>query len=197
MWDDVEPAEPGRDPGLGERLATRLAALRAGRGWSMEELADRSGVSRSTLSRIERGETQPTAAVLNQICAAHGLTLSRLFSDVETAPPGVVRAGEQPVWTDPASGFRRRSVSPPHPGLRAEIVTGQLPPGAVIDYDRPPVTGLEQHVWVHDGRLALTVAEVEHLLGPGDCLRFRLTGATRFRCPGPQDVRYALVVVMP
>lgn len=193
-----ETMEAVRDGGLGDRLAAHLAELRTARGWSMDELAERSHVSRSTLSRIERGETQPTAAVLNQICAAHGLTLSRLFSDVEGAqPPGLVRAADQREWTDPGTGFRRRSVSPPHPDLHAEIVAGELPPGAVIEYDRPPVPGMEQHVWVSAGRLALTVGGVEHLLDTGDCLRFRLTGPARFAAPGPDAARYTLVVVLP
>jgi transcriptional regulator with XRE-family HTH domain len=163
----------------------------------MDDLSGRSGVSRSTLSRIERGEVHPTATVLNQVCSAYGLTLSRLFSEVEDGPPGLVRVAEQPVWTDPASGFVRRSVSPPHPGLRAEVVAGELPPGAVIDYDRPPVHGLEQHVWVQEGTLALTTDGAEHLLGPGDCLRFRVTGPTRFRSPGAGAVRYLVVAVLP
>jgi transcriptional regulator with XRE-family HTH domain len=152
-------------------------------------------VSRSTLSRIERGETRPTATVLNQMCSAYGLTLSRLISDVEGTGSGLIRAADQPVWTDPGSGFERRSVSPPHPGLRAELVAGRLPTGAVIGYDQSPVAGLEQHLWLQQGRLALTVDDVEHVLEPGDCLRFRVHGPTRLQALGDGDAIYLLVVV--
>ncbi|KFG72513.1 helix-turn-helix domain-containing protein [Streptomyces mutabilis] len=179
------------------RLAARLAELRTEHGWSLEELAERSGVSRSTLSRAERAETSPTAAVLNRLCAVYGRTMSRLLGEVEAEPALLVRAAEQPVWEDGAAGFVRRSVSPPHPGLRGELVEGRLAAGADIAYDRPPVPGLEQHVWALEGALRIATQGVEHRLGAGDCLRMRVWGPTRFRCTGPGDVRYALAAVLP
>ncbi|MFD1658291.1 helix-turn-helix domain-containing protein [Streptomyces caeni] len=200
------PGGPGGGPGgsggdvpdpVDVRLAARLAELRAERGWSLGELAERSGVSRSTLSRAERAETSPTAAVLNRLCGVYGRTMSRLLGEVEGEPAPLMRSADQTVWEDPASGFVRRSVSPPHPGLRGELVEGRLAPGADIAYDRPPVDGLEQHIWVLDGALKVTAQEVEHRLVAGDCLRLRVWGPTRFHCPGPDDVRYALVVVLP
>ncbi|MEU5000015.1 XRE family transcriptional regulator [Streptomyces sp. NPDC021622] len=178
-----------------ERLAARLAELRAQHGWSLGELADRSGVSRSTLSRAERAEISPTASLLNRLCAVYGRTMSQLLSEVEAEPAQLVRAAEQSVWTDGASGFVRRSVSPPHTGLRGELVEGRLEPGADVAYDRPPVPGIEQHIWVLDGALEITVQGEEHHLQASDCLRFRLWGPTRFRCQGRKAVRYALVVV--
>ncbi|MCI3934202.1 helix-turn-helix domain-containing protein [Streptomyces sp. AN091965] len=179
------------------RLAARLAELRADHGWSLGELADRSGVSRSTLSRAERAEISPTAALLNRLCAVYGRTMSQLLSEVEAAPAQLVRAADQAVWTDTASGFTRRSVSPPQTGLRGEVVDATLAPGADLSYDRPPVPGLEQHLWVLEGGLAVTVREVTHALAAGDCLRFRVWGGTRFRCLGERPVRYALLVVAP
>ncbi|MFE0803641.1 helix-turn-helix domain-containing protein [Streptomyces sp. NPDC058812] len=179
------------------RLAARLAELRAERGWSLGELAERSGVSRSTLSRAERAEISPTASLLNRLCAVYGRTMSRLLSEVEAEPALLVRAGEQPVWEDRSAGFVRRSVSPPHAGLRGELVEGRLAAGADLAYDRPPVPGLEQHIWVLEGALEVTAQDVEHHLGTGDCLRMRVWGPTRFWCAGPEDVRYALVVVLP
>ncbi len=179
------------------RLGARLAELRAERGWSLGELAGRSGVSRSTLSRAERAEISPTAALLNRLCAVYGRTMSQLLAEVEAEPVTVVRAAGQPMWEDRASGFVRRSVSPPHTGLRGELVEGRLAAGADIAYDRPPVPGLEQHIWVLEGTLRFTAQDVEHRLDAGDCLRLRVWGPTRFRCPGPDAARYALVVVLP
>ncbi|MFF5533153.1 helix-turn-helix domain-containing protein [Streptomyces cinerochromogenes] len=178
-------------------IGARLAELRAQHGWSLGELAQRSGVSRSTLSRAERAETSPTAALLNRLCHVYGRTMSQLLSEVEAAPAPLVRAAEQRVWEDRASGFVRRSVSPPHTGLRGELVEGRLTPGADIGYDRPPVPGLEQHLWLLAGALEVTVGEQVHRLDGGDCLRMRVTGATRFRCPGPDEARYVLAVVRP
>lgn len=93
------------------RLAQRLADLRQRQGWSLEALAQRTGLSRATLSRVERAETSPTASLLNRLCAAYGLTMSRLLSEIEDEPPELLRPLQQPVWVDRASGFHRRSVS--------------------------------------------------------------------------------------
>ncbi|GGV08074.1 DNA-binding protein [Streptomyces filipinensis] len=182
---------------LDTRLGSRLAALRTQHGWSLGELADRSGVSRSTLSRAERAEISPTAAVLNRLCHVYGRTMSQLLSEVEAAPAPLVRAAGQRIWRDPGSGFVRRSVSPPHAGLRGELVEGRLAPGACIAYDRPPVAGLEQHLWVLDGALEVTVGEQAHDLDTGDCLRMRVFGPTRFRCRADVEARYVLAVVRP
>ncbi|RSM97053.1 transcriptional regulator [Nonomuraea sp. WAC 01424] len=193
MWDML----PDVGHNLDERLAGRLAELRIERDWSLDELGRRAGVSRSTLSRLERGEISPTAALLNKLCAVYGRTMSRLLAEVESEPAQVVRAGAQAVWRDESSGFERRSVSPPHPGLRGEVVEGRLRPGADIAYDQPPVPGLEQHIWVMEGVVEVTADGRVHRLEAGDCLRFRLWGSSRFRCPGPSPVRYALLVVLP
>jgi transcriptional regulator with XRE-family HTH domain len=179
------------------RLAGRLAELRGQRGWSLEELARHTGVSRSTLSRLERAEISPTAALLGKLCAAYERTMSRLLAEVESEPPQLVRADRQAVWRDDTSGFTRRSVSPPHSGLRGEVVEGVLRPGADISYDEPPVPGLEQHIWVLEGVLEITAGGAAYQLEAGDCLRFRLWHASRFRCPGPGPVRYALMIVLP
>ncbi|MFD0732082.1 helix-turn-helix domain-containing protein [Planotetraspora mira] len=196
MRDEVAPRSAGDDQ-VEARLAGRLARLREERGWSLDELAQRTGVSRSTLSRLERTEISPTAALLNRLCAAYGRTMSQLLAEVEEEPPQLVRAGQQMVWRDENSGFTRRSVSPPHPGLRGELVEGLLRPGADISYEVPPVPGLEQHIWVLEGVLEVTAGGGVHEIRAGDCLRFRLWDRSRFRCPGPDPVRYALMIVLP
>ncbi|MFG3661662.1 helix-turn-helix domain-containing protein [Streptomyces sp. NPDC047706] len=203
MRNEVSGAPPdgashdGAAQDVDTRLGARLAQLRAEGGWTLGELAERSGVSRSTLSRAERAEISPTAAMLNRLCAVFGRTMSQLLSEVEGESALLVRAADQQVWADRAAGFVRRSVSPPHAGLRGELVEGRLAVGADIAYDRPPVPGLEQHVWVLEGTLSVTVRDVEHRLAAGDCLRLRVWGATRFWCAGDEDVRYVLAVVLP
>ncbi|MGE0226499.1 MAG: helix-turn-helix domain-containing protein [Acetobacteraceae bacterium] len=197
-----QDARPAADSGIESasvdaRLAARLAALRQGCGWSLDVLAERSGISRATLSRIERGETSPTAALLGRLCAVYGHTMSRLLAEVEPDPPSLVPHQAQMVWSDPETGFCRRIVSPPARGYRAELLAGELPPGADIAYDAPPVAGLEQHVWMLAGRLDLTVDGRTHRLATGDCLRFRLFGPSRFACPGPGPARYVIAVVQP
>ncbi|MEU3885385.1 XRE family transcriptional regulator [Streptomyces sp. NPDC029041] len=196
MRRDPDVRDDETDP-VDARLGARLAELRAEHGWSLGELAQRSGVSRSTLSRAERAETSPTAALLNRLCAVYGRTMSQLLSEVEAEPESVVRSAAQPVWHDRASGFVRRSVSPPHTALRGELIEARLSPGADIAYDRPPLSGLEQHIWILEGALDVTAEDTEHHLATGDCLRMRVWGPTRFRCAAAEGVRYLLAVVRP
>src|SRR5689334_19349000 len=127
---------------IDQRIALRLKTLRAERGWSLDELASRSGVSRATLSRLENAEVSPTASVLGKLCAAHGLTLSRLMHMVEGEFAPVVRRDAQPLWIDPASGYVRRSVSPPAQTLAGEALECELGAATCIDYDNPPRPGL-------------------------------------------------------
>ncbi|MFV9667716.1 helix-turn-helix domain-containing protein [Pantoea sp. KXB25] len=180
-----------------QRLAVRLSELRLQRGWSLDELSVATGISRASLSRIERSETSPTAALLNRLCAAYGLTMSRLLSEVEEESTLLVRAEQQPVWQDAASGFVRRDVSPPALYFRCELVEGKLRPGARIDYDTPPVQGLEQHIWLREGGLTISMGLQQWTLQPGDCLRFHLTGKSAFEAHLTDGARYLLVVARP
>ncbi|MGE3889964.1 MAG: helix-turn-helix domain-containing protein [Vicinamibacterales bacterium] len=180
-----------------QRIARRLARLRAERGWTLDELAELSGVSRATLSRLERSELSPTAAMLGRLCAVHGWTLARLVADAESTPPRVVRALDQSQWTDPESGSRRRAVSPPAPGLRGELVEVRIPAGATMSYEEPPLAGLEHHLWLLEGALTLEIAGAAFPLQAGDCICYGLTGPTRVRSTGVHEARYVTAVVRP
>jgi transcriptional regulator with XRE-family HTH domain len=139
-------ATPDEPDALDSRLAQRLAALRTERNWSLDELAQATGISRATLSRLERGETSPTASLLGKLCSAYGLTMSRLLAELEQQGAKLIPLKSQQVWVDPETGFRRRLVSPPSRDFRMEMLEGSLPPGAVITYDEAPVRGMEQHM---------------------------------------------------
>jgi transcriptional regulator with XRE-family HTH domain len=179
---------------IDQRIAQRLKSLRAERGWSLDELAGRSDVSRATLSRLENAEVSPTATVLGKLAAAHGLTISRLMHLVEDDFAPLVPRDAQPVWRDPATGFKRRSVSPPARTLAAEVLECTLEPGTRITYDEPPRRGLEHHLLLTEGRLDITVDGRAHALRPGDCLRYQLFGASTFATPPDAGAKYILVV---
>src|SRR5262245_64677889 len=116
------------------RIAQRLKDLRQQRGWSLDELAGRSGVSRATLSRLENSAISPTTGMLSKLCAAYGMTMSRLMHMAEGDFPAVIRRASQGLWTDPALGFKRRAVSPPAHTLAGEVIQGELGPGTRIAY---------------------------------------------------------------
>lgn len=179
------------------RIAQQLARLRADRGWSLEALAERTGISRATLSRLERAELSPTAAMLGKLCSVYGWTLSRLMAEAETRQPNLVAAAAQTEWKDPESGYRRRVISPPTPGLRGELVEVRMPAGAIVSFDASPIPGLEHHLWMIEGAITLDVEGSSFTLHAGDCLRYVLNGPSRFQNPGKREARYIVAMVHP
>ncbi|MCF3932657.1 helix-turn-helix domain-containing protein [Acuticoccus sp. M5D2P5] len=177
------------------RIAARLKALRQERGWSLDNLAALSGVSRATLSRLENGDVSPTASALAKLCLAYGLTMSRLMTMMEDDFVPLLHRDAQPVWHDPEIGFERRSVSPPSRALSAEMVEVRLHPGTLIDYDGAPRPGLEHHLYLIEGRLSVTLDTVSHHLVAGDCLRYQLFGKSRFETAPETAAHYILVMV--
>ena len=117
---------------LNARIADRVRELRAARGLSLDALATRSGVSRSMISVIERGESSPTAVVLEKLSVGLGVPLASLFdapADDDALPAGpVARRADQPEWRDPASGYLRRNVSPAGVGAALPDRRGRVSP---------------------------------------------------------------------
>src|SRR5579875_2123730 len=92
-------------------LALRLKTLRTERGYSLQDLADRSGLSRATLSRIENNEVSPTAETLGALATAFGITISRILAPIERPFQALIPRDEQTAWHDPRGGFTRTIVS--------------------------------------------------------------------------------------
>ncbi|MBL8906731.1 MAG: helix-turn-helix transcriptional regulator [Rhizobiales bacterium] len=183
------------DRSIDHLIAQRLKALRNERGWSLDELASRSGVSRATLSRLENSDVSPTASVLGKLAAAFGMTISRLMQLVEERFAPLIPRERQLLWSDPAIGFRRRSVSPPAQSLAGEVLECEIDPDTRIDYDATPREGLEHHLFLVDGRLEVTVGGNTHHLNSGDCLRYQLAGASRFSTPSDCGAHYFIFLV--
>jgi len=176
-----------------ERLAERLKALRGEKGLSLQDLAARSGISRATLSRIENGEVSPTAETLGALAAAYAMTISRLLAPAERPFAPLVAREQQSAWHDPRHGFARHIVSPPSGALSVEVIRGEIAPHQSIGYDKPPIVGQEHHLVMLSGALTVTVEGATHRLKPGDCLRYRLFGSTRFET-GRSAASYLIVL---
>lgn len=184
------------DQTIDHELGNRIKALRTKAGLTLDQLAERSGVSRAMLSRVERGESSPTAQLLNRVCAGLGVTLSALFATAtETASP-LRRRNEQTPWQDPESGYVRRVVSPAHTGGRVEIVEVSFPAKAAVAFG-PHLAGVGQHVWILEGAMEMTVGPDVHELQAGDCLFMTIDQPIAFRNPHDRPARYAVVLSHP
>ncbi|OJY37201.1 MAG: hypothetical protein BGP06_00160 [Rhizobiales bacterium 65-9] len=179
-------------PTLNRRIAERVRSRRLEREMTLDGLAAETGVSRAMISKIERGEANPTAPVLAKLANGLGLNFSAMFeSDVATAP--LSRRGEQAVWRDPETGYVRRNVSPRGFGAPMELVEVELPPGARVLFEQGYPTPLARFVWLLEGSLVVSVQDERHALTVGDCLHMRLDAPLAFHNPGASPARYALV----
>jgi len=175
------------------RLGARIRDLRAERGLTLDGLADAAGVSRAMLSRIERGESSPTAQLLNRVCDGLGTTLSALFAEPKPVPSPLSRHRDQQTWRDPATRYLRRSVSPSGTGSPVDIVEIEFPAGARVAFDRQCSNNGDQQVWVLDGALQMHVGDAQFRLEAGDCLAMRFDQPIVFHNPTKRAVRYAVV----
>ena len=182
------------DDGLGTSLATTLRAARGERDLSVSALAERSGVSRAMIGKIERGEAQPTAVLLGRLSGALGLTLSELVTRAEGGDRRLVRAADQPTWTDPRTGYRRRAVSPSGGGP-LELVEVEFPPGARVAFPADTYSFAHHQIWVLDGHLRFHEGGQVHELAEGDCLRLGSPAPCIYQNPTDRPCRYLVALV--
>ncbi|GLU35046.1 XRE family transcriptional regulator [Trinickia caryophylli] len=179
-------------------IARRIRELRDAKGWSLEALAERSKVSRSNISLIERGQSSPTAVVLDRLATALGVSLASLFEQPEsttTAEPSPRASfSEQSLWTDPESGYIRRNLSP-HVPSPLQLVEVRFPPGRQVAYE----TGLRdadihQQIWIIEGRMQVTAGNDRWDLETGDCLAMKLDCPIVYRNCSRKPARYLVAL---
>jgi transcriptional regulator with XRE-family HTH domain len=189
---------------LAGRLATRVRAERDRRRWTLARLAGESGVSRAMISRIENGESSPTAVVLGKLSAAFQLSVSELLAlaeqtstrDADGEPDGeagLTRHAEAAEWTDPETGYRRRQIT--GAAFPAEVAEIRLPAGARVAYPAAAFAFIRQVIWVLDGRLTFHEGAVVHELGAGDTLELGDPSPCVFHNAGDAECRYAVIVM--
>ena len=151
------------------------------------------------ISLIERGESSPTAVVLERLAASLGLTLASLFdfpvADAKASRGPVARCDDQPQWTDPGSGYRRRNVSPVGVPQPMRIVEVDFPPGGQVAFESDGRGGrVYQQVWMLKGVMDISIGRERYRLQEGDCLAMQLDHPTMFRNPTRKPARYAVVL---
>lgn len=180
---------------INQRIAARVRELREHSGLSLDALADKSAVSRSMISLIERGETSATAVVLEKIATGLGATLGALFDDAEASPSPVSTAADRTPWKHPESGYVRRNISPANFPSPIRIVEVNFPAGAKVAYESGTrATAVAQQVWVQNGAIEVTVGRTVHRLAQDDCLAMQLDAPVTFRNRTRKPARYIVVL---
>lgn len=180
---------------INSRIASRVRELRAGHGLSLEALAAKSDVSRSMLSLIERGESSPTAVVLEKVATALGVALASLFEDSAAPANPVSRKEDHVPWKDPETGYIRRNISPPNFPSPLQLVDVMLPAGARVAYESGARdVSLHQQIWVQEGSIEVTYGKVTQKLNEDDCFAMQLDEQMVFRNRTRKPARYIVAI---
>ena len=174
------------------RLGSRVRGLRRERGWTLELLAERSGVSRAMISKLERGEKNPTLVVAAKVAEGLGVSLSRLVGLEESREVVVVPRERRMIMRDPVTGFERQLLSPSFGGL--EFIRNVVPEGSTSGEFPPHRRGVDEYVVVEKGSLRAVLGGEEYVLEEGDAMYFEADVAHRFDNAGEGECSYYLVI---
>ena len=177
------------------RLGTRVRELRLVRGLTLEALAERSSVSRAMISKLERGEKNPTLVVAAKVAEGLGVSLSALLGIKERRRVVMVPRDRRPVMQDPRTGFERQLLSPTFEDQGAEFARIAVPEGSTSGELPPYRKGTEEYVLVEKGRLMAILGGDKYLLKEGDALYFEADVVHRFDNAGEGECTYYLVTV--
>jgi transcriptional regulator with XRE-family HTH domain len=177
-------------------VAQHVRAMRAGRSWSLDELAGRSGVSKGMLVQIEGARTNPSVGTLCRIADAFGVTVGRLLEPGVPRRVSVTSADDAVVlWRGAAGGYARllRGVNEPD---FVELWEWVLEPG---DRHSSPdhAPGTRELLHVLGGTLTVMVDGSDVAVAAGQTLDFVADQPHEYRNDGDGTARVAMVVVMP
>jgi transcriptional regulator with XRE-family HTH domain len=161
---------------IGKNVAANLKELRKKRRLTLEELAERSAVSKSMLGEIERGRATPTITVLWKIAQALKTPLTSLLGGEEEGLT-VVRGGDLAPFNEEA-GHAITGIFPYYEPHRLEVLAIDLAPGASLD-NAGHMKGVEEYLFVLEGMVEVTLQQEKIALGARDSIRFAADAAHR------------------
>lgn len=177
-----------------DRVAFSVREARKTQRMSLEQLSEKAGVSRSMISKIERGEAVPSTTVLAKLAEALDLTFSQLMSRSNEQEILHIPANRQPVLKDEETGFTRRCLSPVLPGRGIDWVLNTLPPRATAGDFGAHKRGVEEYIHVQVGRLKAVIGSEVVTLEEGDSLYFQADANHSFINVGRHDCVYLLII---
>lgn len=177
---------------INQRIGVRIRLERESRGWSLSDLAERAGVSRAMIHKIERGESSPTAMLLGRLSGAFGISMSTLIARAEMQEGKLLRLADQPVWQDPQSHYLRRHVSP-RSDLPIDLVQIELPAGSDIPMPASSYALARQLIWLQRGELVFVEGDTRHAMQAGDCLELGPPNDCRFVNESSENCTYLIV----
>jgi len=179
---------------LSSAVARTVKALRAEHGWSLDQLAARSGVSKGVLVTLEQGRSNPNLTTLARLSDAFGVPAT-LLVDVTMAPAVRVGDATRVLWQGEAGGTGT-ILGATDPPWGAELWHWELMPGESFGGEAH-MPGTRELIWVESGTVTITVSGERHTVPAGQSARFPGSLQHRYSNTGDQPARFTMVAVIP
>lgn len=181
---------------MASTIGARVSQERRSRGWTLDHLAEASGVSRRMVVNVEHGETNPSVGTLLRISDALGVGLPALVEPPQPKPVQVTRLGAGATLWSSESGGRGVLVAGTNPPDVLELWDWTLGPGdRHISEAHTP--GTKELVQVQEGMITVEVADQSVILDSGDAVSFPGDVAHAYVNPHPKPARFSLAVFEP
>ena len=177
-------------------IGIRVRRWRTERNWTLDALAERSGVSRRSLVDIEQGQANPSISVLLLLSNAFGVSLSALIEEHTATAVTMHRSGEAPrLWEGLFGGYGLLVGSTEPPNV-VEHWEWLMKPAESHESEAHSV-GTREIILVHEGQLRIQVGVVSEVLGAGDSIVMFTDQPHSYSCEGNSEVQFTMTVMQP
>lgn len=191
----IEESSEDSAENFSRRVCQRIAELRQEAGWSLDVLSQASGVSRSMLSQIERGQANPTLAVTVKIAAAFGQSVAELVDQVHQIPNiNVIRASDRTHMFREDKDCSIRTLSPLNLEKDVEFYEVRLRQDGALT-SSPHFEGTREFLTVQKGSVQVTSGDDVTKLGKGDSASYRADVSHEILNTGRSEAVVFLVVI--
>jgi transcriptional regulator with XRE-family HTH domain len=194
MIQESVAAADAPEPTVAIRFGARVRAARQRQELTLDALAAAAGISRATLSNLERGEHSPSLTAATNVARALRVSLAELLGDEDRRPVVTIPEGERLVFRDPTTGIERQLLSPAFAGRGIEFIRATLPPFTATDDLDPYHPAIDKYLLVESGTLRVVVGTEPHLLQEGDAFYFRASFSHRFENPSHERCSYLAIL---
>ncbi|HEY3366971.1 MAG TPA: XRE family transcriptional regulator [Symbiobacteriaceae bacterium] len=173
-------------------IAQNLRRLREAKKLSLDRVAEVTGVSKSMLGQIERGESNPTVATVWKIAGGLKVSFTALINSPQPDTVVIERNGVEPLVED-AGRYRIYPFFPYEEGRPFEMYTVEMARGSYLSADAHGA-GTQEFITVFEGELTLRVGAEEFTVGTGDSIRFKADCTHAYHNSGAGVTRLCMVI---